>query len=79
VIEIGAWCLAALFLGIACVLLWFFLKLFFRLALFLIALSFLIVFLYQYSLLPESVLQHAEEAFFDVKNKLLDSGWLSDV
>lgn len=76
-IEIGVWCLAAVFLGIVCVLFWFFLKLFFRLALFLIAITFLMVFLYQYSLLPEPLDRYAEGMLLDIKTKLQETGWIN--
>ena len=59
-IDIAAWTLAAIFLAVVCVLVWFFLKLFFRLALVVIAISFFIAFLYHYSLLPESWAKQVE-------------------
>lgn len=63
-IEFGAWALAAVFFAVVCVIVWFFLKLFFRLALVVIAVSFFLAFLYHYSLLPESISLQVEEVIF---------------
>lgn len=66
-IEVSAWALAAVLIAIVCVLFWFFLKLFFRLALVSIAAAFLLAFLYQFSLLPESLSNYMEEAFHEAQ------------
>jgi hypothetical protein len=68
VIEVGAWALAAVFFAVVCVVVWFFLKLFFRLALVVIAVSFFIAFLYQYSLLPEPFSKQVEEVISKAKD-----------
>lgn len=59
--EVVIWALAAIFFAVACVAVWFFLKLFFRLALVIVAVLFLIAFLHHYALLPESLSKRVEE------------------
>jgi fatty acid desaturase len=66
-VEIAVWALAAILLAVACVVTWFFLKLFFRLILVVIAISFFIAFLYHFSLLPESFSQQVDAAILKVQ------------
>ena len=63
-VEIGMWMLAAILFCVVCVAAWLFLKLFLRLIFLVIAVSFFIAFLYQYSLLPESLAKRVEEVIF---------------